>query len=382
MNAQHERQQIASWNFADNEKTLREKRLNDRIQQRNSTTFKETTATPITPSFCLCFRRSTKKKKAQPRSSTSPATTTTNTSTTPTQSDQKSWKSEREFHSNRPSSLRYLYDAFDSNGNGHYTILELFHVSNAVQQFLENEALLMSPSSSTTTTNLKKQNIMTMEFATQVLKDLDADQNGYLEYSEFHQWLIGTITKKQTATATFAQCEIDLCNNVLALNTYMMKKSLKTMYAQFDIDSSATMESDELLQWMLHVHTLSESQSARPTEEIAQKTILFLDRDDSGTIEEEELFDWLREGQQVLLNIEKRSSFLTSTGTDGQTILDFLDMVVLQAAQQTKKNIDRLKTEYFIRNQGSIDNTFLHEHRQKRLEQRLQRRKSEKELDV
>ena len=231
------------------------------------------------------------------------------------------------------------------------------------------------------------QSEITTEVTDLVVKDLDTDQNGYLEYIELNVWLrsnsktsLNQDTQKQDSNSTVLQFENDFRQDVIDLNTILMERAFREMYTNYDTDGSNSVDSFELLAWMINVFNDTGGSIACtqiPTPEIADRTIRVLDRDDSGTIEIDELLEWLREGQAILLDDAKKKSFLKNAGSlMAETILDFLDMVVLQAAQLTNKYVSDIKTNYLTENQKDIHGAFLQEHRTKRLNERLEKRKS------
>ena len=253
----------------------------------------------------------------------------------------KVWDLEREYHNNRPSSLHYLYDIFDTTRKGHYEGQELFHLASAIRQYVDQNKLN------------NKSNYLTssdMNVAQKVINDVDEDGNQQLEYTEFHNWLIGSITKqnKDQRTADFLQFEYGLAQDILDLNTHLMQKELRSFYTKYDADKNGQVNAKELLTWMSDVHETMGSKSLRPTLEIAKRTIEFLDQDKNGTIEENEIFDWMRQGQQILFDEEKKDTFLNSSGDIGmaQTMLDFLEGVILMAAKSSSRDIEEIQKKY------------------------------------
>ena len=256
------------------------------------------------------------------------------------------WELEREYHFNRPSSLHYLYDAFDTQGNGHYTDVELYHLANAIRQHVDDK---VDDKDGNNEKNEKKGSDITTEIAKHVIDDLDEDGNGQLEYNEFRHWLIGTITNSNSSNRTeeFYKFEKLLAQDILDVNTVLMQRAIVEFYIEFDRDGNQDINANELLTWMSNVHELTGSRSMKPTLDIASKTIDFLDKNKNGTIEQNELLDWLREGQKVLIDPKQKELFRKSSGAMGDTILDFLDMVVLQASKKTSKYVDELYQNYY-----------------------------------
>ena len=102
---------IKEWSFSPDDRQRRKERIQQRLQHRSTT--KTNTATKSTSCFC-CLKKSIKK------------TTQTTPSKSPIQ-NRKIWELEREYHYNRPSSLHYLYDAFDSTGRFNHLFFEPQH---------------------------------------------------------------------------------------------------------------------------------------------------------------------------------------------------------------------------------------------------------------
>ena len=164
------------------------------------------------------------------------------------------------------------------------------------------------------------QSEITTEVTDLVVKDLDTDQNGYLEYIELNVWLrsnsktsLNQDTQKQDSNSTVLQFENDFRQDVIDLNTILMERAFREMYTNYDTDGSNSVDSFELLAWMINVFNDTGGSIACtqiPTPEIADRTIRVLDRDDSGTIEIDELLEWLREGQAILLDDAKKNLIL------------------------------------------------------------------------
>ena len=371
------------------------------------------------------------------------------------------WELERQYHCGRPSSLHYIYDAFDTTKQGHYGATELFHLTNAVRQFVDQhcqrqemrpalesmfnkaattkeghmypkdiQAMITSLSKNNSeivfvdcndeTANIlvaaldedqngsvemeefvswlisgmskskehrmkfsergekfamliqfmesvmevakkmtnkvknkkrQRRSKISLDIATQIVRDLDEDGNGQLEYVEFRHWLVGSMTKEKgdasrTRTQDFIQFQKSLCCDILDMNTILMERALQELYELFDVDKSKTMDATELVAWMKDIHRMTGSTTMVPDSDMASRVIEFLDRDKSGTIESDEWIVWLREGQRILFDSKQKDMFLANSGDMGLAILDFLDMVVLQAAKKTKDYVESLQSAY------------------------------------
>ena len=338
------------------------------------------------------------------------------------------WELERQYHCGRPSSLHYIYDAFDTTKQGHYGATELFHLTNAVRQFVDQhcqrqemrpalesmfnkaattkeghmypkdiQAMITSLSKNNSeivfvdcndeTANIlvaaldedqngsvemeefvswlisgmskskehrmkfsergekfamliqfmesvmevakkmtnkvknkkrQRRSKISLDIATQIVRDLDEDGNGQLEYVEFRHWLVGSMTKEKgdasrTRTQDFIQFQKSLCCDILDMNTILMERALQELYELFDVDKSKTMDATELVAWMKDIHRMTGSTTMVPDSDMASRVIEFLDRDKSGTIESDEWIVWLREGQRILFDSKQKDMLLLTS---------------------------------------------------------------------
>ena len=96
------------------------------------------------------------------------------------------------------------------------------------------------------------QSEITTEVTDLVVKDLDTDQNGYLEYIELNVWLrsnsktsLNQDTQKQDSNSTVLQFENDFRQDVIDLNTILMERAFREMYTNYDTDGSNSVDSFE-----------------------------------------------------------------------------------------------------------------------------------------
>ena len=150
---------IKEWSFSPDDRQRRKERIQQRLQHRSTT--KTNTATKSTSCFC-CLKKSIKK------------TTQTTPSKSPIQ-NRKIWELEREYHYNRPSSLHYLYDAFDSTGRFNHLFFEP-HNTAAIEYVLTFHSLIQSSSISSSSISsffLSSSSISSSSLSSSSLSSLD-----------------------------------------------------------------------------------------------------------------------------------------------------------------------------------------------------------------
>ncbi len=251
------------------------------------------------------------------------------------------WAAERTFHQGRPSSLRYLYDAFDPDAatgageKGHLGGQSLFHLAHALWK--------RRPAADPTPTPA---------LATEVVRLLDRDSNDRIEWPEFRGFLVegAALTKAQRealqVVSPARQFSLQLLDNVVDLNSSLMERALRDLYEEHDTDASGTMDQAELLAWMRQVHAETASQAPVPSTDLAAQVVAFLDDDKNGTLEPAEWLAWLRKGQRLLLEGDGQDRYGEGTRKQ-ESLISFLDMVMLMAAQRTQAMVEGIRDEYF-----------------------------------
>eukprot|EP00946_MAST-07B_sp_MAST-7B-sp1_P005159 g5159.t1 len=272
----------------------------------------------------------------------------------------KVWEEEREYHEKRPSILHYLFDAFAYHAKvnrklSHVNVEGLLKLSRClyfreVERRKEKRKEYMELSRPLP--RQRRQTEPTARLINDMLDLLDEDGSERIEWDEFQQFFVVGAQMQPAArravnegnpTMRFA---LELVDNVLEENHLMMELALQEQYKHFDKDQSGSMSSSELLEWMKSVHRETGSSTVEPTVEVADRVIQFLDEDASGTLEQKEWLDWLRQGHLTMLDEKRRKQYSVEGGKHAECIVDFLDMVVLQASKRTGEMVKSMAAEH------------------------------------
>ena len=287
------------------------------------------------------------------------------------------WELERQYHCGRPSSLHYIYDAFDTTKQGHYGATELFHLTNAVRQFVDQHcqrqemrpALESMFNKAATTkeghmypkdiqamiTSLSKNNREIMfvdcndETANILVAALDEDQNGSIEMEEFVSWLISGMSKSKEHRMKFSErgekfaMLIQFMESVMEVAKKMtnesgmiddleeMRPALESMYNKAATSHMYPKDIQNMITTLSEQHP--EIMFVNCKDETANILVAALDEDQNGTIEMEEFVSWLISGMSK--SKDHRLKF-SKKGEKFSLLIQFMESVMEVAKKMTR----------------------------------------------